>query len=138
MPRIPDDELTRLKHDIPIDRLATARGVALKPSGNNLLSPFHDDHEPSLVITPEKNLWHCLGACQQGGSVIDWVMKAEGVSFRHAVELLRAEEVRSAESGTVRSSPPAPTTRIVKPRAFPSSPRYSPPVPKTKRACAKS
>jgi DNA primase len=29
------------------------------------------------------------GACQAGGSVIDWVMRAEGVSFRHAVELLR-------------------------------------------------
>jgi DNA primase len=71
MPRISDDELTRLKHDIPIERLATARGIILKPSGNNLLGlrPFHDDHEPSLVITPDKNLWHCLGACQQGGSV---------------------------------------------------------------------
>ena len=43
------------------------------------------------MITPSKNLWHCLGACQAGGSVIDWVMKAEGVCFRHAVELLRAE-----------------------------------------------
>ena len=51
--------------------------------------PFHDDREPSLVMTPAKNLWHCLGACQAGGSVIDWVMRAEGVSFRHAVELLR-------------------------------------------------
>ena len=53
--------------------------------------PFHDDKTPSLVITPEKNLWHCLGACQVGGSVIDWVMRAEGVSFRHAVELLRSD-----------------------------------------------
>lgn len=51
--------------------------------------PFHEDDSPSLVISPEKNLWHCLGACQAGGSVIDWVMRAEGVSFRHAVELLR-------------------------------------------------
>jgi DNA primase len=32
-----------------------------------------------------------MGACRQGGSAIDWVMKAEGVSFRHAVELLRAD-----------------------------------------------
>ena len=93
MARIPEEEIARLKHDVAIARLAAARGIALKSSGNNLLGlcPFHDDHEPSLVITPEKNLWHCLGACQQGGSVIDWVMKAEGVSFRHAVELLRAE-----------------------------------------------
>jgi DNA primase len=41
------------------------------------------------VISPEKNLWHCMGACQAGGSVIDWVMRAESVSFPHAVELLR-------------------------------------------------
>ena len=33
------------------------------------------------MISPGKNLWHCLGACQAGGSVIDWVMKAEGVSL---------------------------------------------------------
>lgn len=43
------------------------------------------------MITPSKNLWHCLGACQAGVSVIDWVMRADGVSFRHAVELLRAD-----------------------------------------------
>ena len=41
------------------------------------------------MVTPAKNLWHCLGACQAGGTVIDWVMKAEGVCFRHAVELLQ-------------------------------------------------
>lgn len=42
-------------------------------------------------MSPKKNLWNCLGACQTGGSVIDWVMKTEGVSFRHAVELLQAD-----------------------------------------------
>ncbi len=91
MPRIPDHELERLKREISLVRLVETRGIALKPHGRDLLGlcPFHDDHEPSLVISPDKNLWHCLGACQCGGSVIDWVMKAEGVSFRHAVELLR-------------------------------------------------
>ena len=78
-----------------IEHLAEARGVNLKAHGKDLigLCPFHDDKEPSLVITPSKNLWHCLGACQTGGSVIDWVMKAESVSFRHAVELLRDDYV---------------------------------------------
>jgi len=41
------------------------------------------------VISPGKNLWHCMGACQAGGSVIDCPMRREGVSFPHAVELLR-------------------------------------------------
>jgi DNA primase len=91
MARIPDAELERLKSDISLQRLVEAKGIVLKRHGADLLGlcPFHDDKEPSLVVSPKKNLWHCLGACQAGGSVIDWVMRAEGVSFRHAVELLR-------------------------------------------------
>ncbi|NJD06453.1 MAG: toprim domain-containing protein, partial [Methylococcaceae bacterium] len=91
MARIPESEIERLKTEVSLERLAQARGVVLKRHGADLLGlcPFHDDREPSLVISPAKNLWHCLGACQSGGTVIDWVMRAEGVSFRHAVELLR-------------------------------------------------
>ncbi|MHB1587434.1 MAG: CHC2 zinc finger domain-containing protein [Acidiferrobacteraceae bacterium] len=40
------------------------------------------------MVTPTKNLWHCFG-CRIGGGPIDWVIKKNGVSFRHAVELLR-------------------------------------------------
>ena len=108
MARIPETELTRLKQEVSLQRLAEARGVELKPHGADLigLCPFHDDHEPSLVISPQKNLWHCLGACQAGGSVIDWVMKAEGVSFRHAVELLREDlpPSKTSSPGAVKHS----------------------------------
>ncbi|MCP4666600.1 MAG: toprim domain-containing protein, partial [Deltaproteobacteria bacterium] len=91
MPRITADELESLKKDIDLAALVRAKGVDLKPHGKDLLGlcPFHDDKEPSLVVTPSKNLWHCLGACQTGGDVIQWVQQAEGISFRHAVELLR-------------------------------------------------
>jgi DNA primase len=90
MARIPEQEIERLKQEVSLQRLVEGVGISLKRHGSDLigLCPFHDDKEPSLVISPEKNLWHCLGACQTGGSVIDWVMKAEGVSFRHAVERL--------------------------------------------------
>src|SRR3990172_5769217 len=95
MARIPEAELERLKREISLERLVEARGIVLRRHGKDLLGlcPFHDDNEPSLVVSPEKNLWHCLGACRAGGSVVDWVMKAEGVSFRHAVELLRHDAV---------------------------------------------
>jgi DNA primase catalytic core len=93
MARIPDQEIERLKREIPIERLVKAAGIELRKHGADLIGrcPFHDDREPSLVVTPEKNLWHCLGACNTGGSVIDWIMKTRGVSFRHAVELLKAD-----------------------------------------------
>jgi DNA primase len=91
MVRVPEEELERIKREVSIERLIETSGVELRRHGADLigLCPFHEDHEPSLVVTPEKNLWHCLGACQTGGSVIDWVIKAQGVSFRHAVEILR-------------------------------------------------
>ena len=56
MPRIPDDTLNRLKNDISIQRLAEGQGIDLKRHGQDLigLCPFHDDKEPSLVITPGK------------------------------------------------------------------------------------
>lgn len=108
MSRTPTDELERLKRDISIVRLVEARGVKLSGSGDNLvgLCPFHDDREPSLVLSPSKNLWHCLGACQKGGSVIDWVMQANHVSFRLAVEMLRKEDPSLAEKRSVASSKP--------------------------------
>jgi integrase/recombinase XerD len=63
------------------------------------------------VVTPAKNLWHCFG-CQQGGSVIDWVMRVEGVSFRHAVELLRDDNASPATAaGMLPAGPHSQTTR---------------------------
>ena len=112
MPRIPDELIERLKSQVSLEKLASARGVELKRHGADLIGrcPFHDDREPSLVISPKKNLWHCLGACSAGGTVIDWVMKAEGVSFRHAVELLSKGEwspsSTKAKVSTVRKLAP--------------------------------
>jgi len=100
MARIPESEVERLKKEISVQRLAEARGVKLTRHGANLVGkcPFHDDRTPSLIITPATNLWHCMGACNLGGTVIDWVMKTDGVSFRHAVELLRSDHLPSAAS----------------------------------------
>ena len=92
MARIPQQELEQLKRDIDLATLIRSKGIELKQHGKDLigLCPFHNDKNPSLVVTPSKNLWNCLGACDTGGSTIDWIMKAEGVSFRHAVEILRS------------------------------------------------
>lgn len=115
MARIPTTELEQLKNDIAVTRLIEAAGIVLKKSGKDQLGlcPFHADGEPSLVVTPAKNLWHCF-SCQIGGGPIDWVMKLRGVSFRHAVELLKADTSLAAspvgdvpvKHSTVRHLPP--------------------------------
>src|SRR5437868_10940142 len=118
--RIPTEVIERLKQEASLERLAEARGIELKRHGADLIGrcPFHNDKTPSLVITPTKNLWHCLGACQTGGTVIDWVMRAEGVSFRHAVELLQNDALPLAAAPSSNLAPP-PKQSTVKKLAMP-------------------
>jgi len=93
MPRIPEADIERLKETVSLVALAEAAGVQLVRHGADWHGrcPYHADKTPSLVISPDKHLWHCLGACNTGGSAIDWVMRERGVPFRRAVELLRAQ-----------------------------------------------
>jgi DNA primase catalytic core len=82
--------IERIKSEVSLVRLAESQGYQLQKQGKDfaLCCPFHEDKTPSCVITPKSNLFNCFG-CGAGGSVIDWVMKTQGVSFRHAVELLK-------------------------------------------------
>ena len=100
MARIPETEIERLKSEVSVERLVEAAGIELKRGGKDLIGrcPFHEDDTASLVVTPAKNLWHCFG-CGIGGGPIDWLMKLRGVSFRHAVELLKEGLPSSAASG---------------------------------------
>ena len=121
MARISDSEIERLRAEVSLARLIESSGVRLEKRGRDLVGccPFHADDTPSLVITPEKNLFNCFG-CQSGGGVIDWVMKVEGVSFRHAVELLRADyapdlaSVRDGPAAALSLSPPPSRSTVVK------------------------
>jgi DNA primase len=100
MPYVPPELKARIKREISVQRLAEARGIKLRRSGKELigLCPFHQDRNPSLNIDPVQNVWHCKGACGEGGDVIAWVMRAEGISFTHAVELLKRNYLPSAAS----------------------------------------
>jgi DNA primase len=93
MARIPDAEIERLKVEVSLERLVESSGLKLVARGADRVCccPFHEDDTPSFVVTPAKNLYHCFG-CGAAGGPIDWVMKRQGVSFRHAVELLREGE----------------------------------------------
>jgi DNA primase catalytic core len=109
MARIPDAEIERLKAEVSLERLVESSGLKLVARGADLVGrcPFHEDDTPSFVVTPAKNLFHCFG-CGAAGGPIDWVMKRQGVSFRHAVELLREGEplvgATTAPAGPVKAS----------------------------------
>ena len=64
--------------------------VALQKSGRNLkaVCPFHNEKTPSFIVTPERQSWHCFGACATGGDAITFVMRMENLDFGTALRRL--------------------------------------------------
>lgn len=113
MARIPEEEIERIKTDTNLVALIQSRGVALKQKGLNWtgLCPFHDDKQtPNLIVTPGKGLFRCMAAnCGKTGNAIQFVQWHDGVSFRHAFELLaNGGKVAFEQSGGVAKKSTAP------------------------------
>jgi len=117
MARLKDSEVSKLKTDISLLRLVESQGYESKKQGNDYVisCPFHEEDTPSLIISPKNNLFHCFG-CDAAGSVIDWVMKTRGVSFRFACEILQEDAGLVAESGT-KTVHRSTTTKLAAPLA---------------------
>ena len=67
--------------------------VALKKKGANWMAccPFHQEKTPSFSVNPAKDIFYCFG-CGKGGSVFNFVMEIERVSFPEAIRIV-AEKV---------------------------------------------
>ena len=63
--------------------------IELKPKGRRLwgLCPVHGEKTASFSVSPDKQLYYCFG-CHIGGSVIQFIMDVEHMSFHEAVEHL--------------------------------------------------
>lgn len=109
MPRIPQRELDELKRSVSLATLAESQGHQLRKQGCDLvlLCPFHQEKTPSLVISPDKNLYHCFG-CGAAGSVVDWMMKTENFSLPKAV--LRLREFAGSAASSSAAALPAPSS----------------------------
>ncbi|MEX1023014.1 MAG: DNA primase, partial [Dehalococcoidia bacterium] len=61
----------------------------LKKSGRTFKAccPFHNERTPSFVVDPERQTWHCFGACSTGGDVIEFVRRREGFDFKEALRM---------------------------------------------------
>ena len=85
---IPDSVIEEIKYRCPIEDVIS-RYVNLKRAGSNMngLCPFHSEKTPSFTVFRDTRSFYCFG-CGAGGDVISFVMRAENLEYREAVELL--------------------------------------------------
>lgn len=88
--------------DMIIDRVDLEKVVAgyvgeMKRKGHRSWAccPFHQEKTPSFCVDTAKNLWHCYGACREGGTVIKFIEKIENLPFPLAVK--KVAEGRAAD-----------------------------------------
>jgi DNA primase len=88
MALISEDKLEEIRTRADIVEVIGAH-VRLKRAGRNFvgLCPFHNEKTPSFSVNSERGFFHCFG-CGAGGTVFNFVMRTEGLSFPEAIESL--------------------------------------------------
>ena len=86
--RIPREVVEEVRHRTDIVELIGSY-VTLKRAGSNFggLCPFHSEKTPSFTVFPDSESFYCFG-CGAGGDVISFIMRAENLDYRDAVEYL--------------------------------------------------
>lgn len=85
MEKIPYDEILNIQRKINIVDVINDY-LPIEQRGKNYFAicPFHDDHNPSMSISPEKQIYTCF-VCGASGNVFNFVMNYEKISFSEAV-----------------------------------------------------
>lgn len=105
--RIKREDIALVRERARIEEVVGAH-VTLRTAGVGSakgLCPFHDERTPSFHVRPQVGLWHCFG-CGEGGDVISFVQKIDGLAFAEAVEYLAGRfnvTLRYEEGGGPRS-----------------------------------
>jgi DNA primase len=83
------NEIEEIKSKVDIVELIGGY-VQLKKAGRNYkgLCPFHNEKTSSFMVSPEKQIWRCFGACNEGGDAFSFIEKIEGLSFGETIKKL--------------------------------------------------
>ena len=113
-------EIEAVKRSVDLVALIRSSGVELSKKGRNFVGrcPFHEDRSPSLVVTPEKGLWNCLGACKgnghpSGGDALGWLVRYKHLSFPEAMKELGAPPAAAQEEAQEEEKPSPPSSELL-------------------------
>lgn len=83
------DQLEQVRQKIDIVQLISEY-LPLKKAGRNFKAncPFHSEKTSSFIVSPERQIWHCFGACQDGGDIFKFLMRWENIEFFEAAKIL--------------------------------------------------
>ncbi len=85
MPQIREEDINRVREKADIvDIISKYIPVIKKGRNYTAVCPFHNDHDPSLSISVDKQIWKCF-VCNEGGNVFSFVQKYEKIGFKEAV-----------------------------------------------------
>lgn len=85
MAKLSEDKINEIRSHSDIVEVIS-KFIPLTKKGKNYVCncPFHDDHDPSLTISQEKQIFKCF-ACGAGGNVFNFVSRYENISFLESV-----------------------------------------------------
>ena len=113
-------EIEAVKRSVDLVSLIRSSGVELKKKGKDFVGrcPYHDDKSPSLVVSPEKGLWNCLGACKgnghpSGGDALGWLVRYKHLSFPEAMKELGAPPPAAHEEAQEEEKPSLPSSEVL-------------------------
>ena len=86
MAQIDEKDINEIRNRADIVSVIS-RYIPVQKSGKSFraVCPFHNDHDPSLNISPEKQIYKCF-VCGEGGNVFTFVQNYEKISFVEAVK----------------------------------------------------
>lgn len=86
--RVSEEKIVEIRKSVNIVDIISDY-IPIEQKGRNYFAicPFHDDHNPSMSISPEKQIYTCF-VCGAHGNVFNFIMDYENVSFYEALKIV--------------------------------------------------
>lgn len=96
-----------IKNRLSVDEVIGSY-IPIQSNGANYkcVCPFHQDKTPSLIISPQKQIWHCFG-CGVGGDIFKFVEEYEHISKQEVLQILAKKAGVELEKNISQKSDPA-------------------------------